>query len=203
MPAIMQELMPVLELDVAPDTERLITADELLEISARDENRYELIQGKVRVMSPAGGEHGSFAMAIGARIHIFVSDHQLGTTFAAETGFVLERNPDTVRAPDVAFVRKQRIPKPMTTRYFPGAPDLAVEVVSPGDRADEVQDKVQDWLSHGTQLVWVVEPKTRTVTVYRPNGTANVLQATDTLDGEDVLPGFHFPLQRLWGEEKG
>jgi len=104
-----------------------------------------------------------------------------------------------VRAPDTGFVRKDRLPARLTGKYFPGAPDLAVEVVSPNDRADEVQDKVQDWLSHGTQLVWVVEPRTRTVIVYRPDGTANVLQADGTLDGEDVLPGFRFPLQRLWG----
>lgn len=200
MSAILQELMPVLELETAPVGERLVTADELLEISARDENRYELIQGKVRVMSPAGGEHGFIAARLNARILIHAEDNRLGAVFAAETGFVLETNPDMVRAPDVAYIRANQARSRISSHYVPGAPDLAVEVVSPGDRADEVQDKVQDWLSHGAQLVWVVEPKTRTVTVYRPDGTANVLQATDTLDGEDVLPGFRFPLQKLWGE---
>jgi len=199
MPAVLQELMPVLEMELAPEIEQLVTADELLEISAQDENRYELIQGKVRVMSPAGGEHGVTAANLNARLFIHADDNQLGAVFAAETGFLLETNPDLVRAPDVAYVRSERIRSRVSSKYFPGAPDLAVEVVSPNDRAEEVQDKVQDWLSHGTQLVWVVEPKTRTVTVYRPDGTANVLQATDTLDGEDVLPGFRFPLSRLWG----
>lgn len=198
-----QELMPVLELEVQPDVERLITANELLELSARDENRYELIHGKVRMMSPAGDEHGYMVSSVNARMHIYAEDNILGYVFAAETGFLLERNPDFVRAPDVGFVRGERVEGKLGGKYFPGAPDLAVEVVSPNDRADEVQDKVQDkvqdWLSHGTQLVWVVEPKTRTATVYRPDGTANVLQADGTLDGEDVLPGFRFPLSRLWG----
>jgi len=199
MPVAVQELMPVLELEIGPETEWLVTADELLDISARDENRYELIQGKVRKMAPAGDEHGFMTSSLNARIHIYAEDKVLGYVFAAETGFLLERNPDLVRAPDVGFVRSERVKGRLGGKYFPGAPDLAVEVVSPNDRADEVQDKVQDWLSHGTQLVWVVEPKTRTVTVYRPDGTANVLQATDTLDGEDVLPGFRFPLEKLWG----
>lgn len=199
-PLSAQEFLPVLELEIEPETERLVTADELLALSARDEDRYELIQGGVRIMPPAGAEHGYFAMNLGASLYLFASENQLGVVFAAETGFVLERNPDTVRALDTGFVRKARLPRSLTGKYFPGAPDLAVEIVSPNDRADAVQDKVQGWLSHGTQLVWVVEPKSRTVTIYRPDGTANVLQADDTLDGEDVLPGFRFPLQRLWGD---
>ena len=199
MPVAVQEFMPVLEVEIGPEMEWLVTADELLDISARGENRYELIHGKVRTMPPAGDEHGFTTSSVNARIHIYTEDHHLGYVFAAETGFLLERNPDLVRAPDVGFVRGERVKGKLTGKYFPGAPDLAVEVVSPNDRADEVQEKVQDWLSHGTQLVWVVEPKSRTVTVYRPDGTANVLQATDTLDGEEVLPGFRFPLQRLWG----
>ncbi len=192
-------LMSVLEMERETETQQFVTADELLELSAWDENRYELIHGKVRSMPPAGAEHGYFAMSLGAAMYVFASDNLLGNVFAAETGFVLERNPDTVRAPDAAFVSKKRLPARLTGKFFPGAPDLVVEVVSPNDRADEVQDKVQDWLSHGTQLVWVLEPKSRTVTVYRPDGTANVLQADGTLDGEDVLPGFRFPLPKLWG----
>ena len=199
MAVAVRELMPVLEAEMMPAIERFVTADELLDISARDENRYELIHGKVRTMPPAGDLHGDLAMGLGGWMRVHADQNDLGKVFAAETGFFLKMNPDTVRAPDTGFVRKDRLPLRLAGKYFPGAPDLAVEVVSPNDRADEVQDKVQDWLSHGTQLVWVVEPKTRTVTIYRPDGTANVLQATDTLDGEDVLPGFRFPLSRLWG----
>ena len=152
-------------------------------------------------MAPAGYEHGDIAMGLGAHMRIHVEDNQLGRVFAAETGFRLSRNPDTVRAPDAAFVRQQRFP-PLQERtsssYFPGAPDLAVEVVSPNDTAADVQAKVQDWLSHATQLVWVVYPSSRTVMVCRADGTASILTANDVLDGEDVLPGFRFPLERLF-----
>jgi Uma2 family endonuclease len=182
------------------ETERLYTADELLEISAGDDNRYELIYGRLNVMAPAGAEHGSYAMGLGSRMSVYADDEDLGVVFAAETGFVLATDPDHVRAPDVAFVSKSRLSQGLTGKYFPGSPDLAVEVVSPNDTLSEVQVKIQDWLTHGTCLVWVVDPKTRTVTVYRPDGTANVLKAKDTLDGEDVLPGFAFPLARLFRE---
>lgn len=182
-----------------PRTEELITADDLPEVSVRSDSSYELLRGKLRMIPFADAVRGNLAASLGTAIYLFATDHRLGAVFAPGTGFVLEQNPDTVRAPDTGFVQKSRISRPLTDKYFPGAPDLAVEVVSPNDRADEVQDKVQEWLSHGTQLVWVIEPKTRTVTVYRPDGTANVLQADGTLDGEHVLPGFQFPLQRLWG----
>jgi len=129
MPAVVQELTPVLEVETGSKAEHLVTADELLEISAKDENRYELIQGKVRVMSPAGDLHGDLAMGLGGWMRVHADQNDLGKVFAAETGFILERNPDTVRAPDTGFVRKERLPAPLTGKYFPGAPDLAMEVV--------------------------------------------------------------------------
>ena len=150
-------------------------------------------------MPPAGFEHGSTALKLGARIQVYVEDNDLGVAFAAETGFYLERNPDTVRAPDAGFVRNENLPDgPLPRSYFHGAPDLAVEVVSPGDRASEVQDKIQEWLSHGTKLVWVVDSKTRTLTVYRADGTAQVLKAGDVLDGEDVMPGFQLAVEKAF-----
>ena len=129
------------------DAERLYTADELLEISSRDDNRYELLHGRLRIMPPAGDEHGFLASTLNARIHIHAEDNDLGYTFAAETGFLLERDPDLVRAPDVAFVVTTRLPVKLGGKYFPGAPDLAVEVVSPNDKVSEVQNKIQD-LAH-------------------------------------------------------
>jgi Uma2 family endonuclease len=192
--------MSLLLTQIADAEDRLYTADELLALSARDDNRYELIHGRLRIMPPAGDEHGFLAASLNARIFLHVEEHKLGFVFAAETGFYLSRSPDLVRAPDVAFVRSDRVPGKFSGRYFPGAPDLAVEVVSPNDTLSEVQDKIQDWLTYGARLVWVVDPKTRTITVYRPDGTANVLKAKDTLDGEDVLPGFAFPLSRLFRE---
>jgi Uma2 family endonuclease len=150
-------------------------------------------------MPPAGIEHGKRASRLGARLDSFVEEHDLGVVVAAETGFYLERNPDTVRAPDAAFIRKDRLPEGDLPRgYFPGAPDLAVEVVSPGDRADEVDDKVQTWLRFGAQRVWLLSSRTKSVTVYRPDGSAQVLTSDDLLDGEDVLPGFQVQVSRLF-----
>ncbi len=178
---------------------RLYTVEELLEISTRDKNRYELIRGELVQMPPAGFEHGSTAIKLGARIQIYVEDNNLGVAFAAETGFSLGRNPDTVRAPDAGFVSNKNLPAGSLPRsYFKGAPDLAVEVVLPGDRASEVQDKIQEWLLHGTKLVWVVDPKTRTLTVYRADGTAQVLKPGDVLDGEDVTPGFQLAIAKVF-----
>ena len=149
-------------------------------------------------MAPAGDVHGDMAMGVGGWMRVHADQNDLGKVFAAETGFILETNPDLVRAPDAAFVKQERLSIGMKGRYFPAAPDIALEVVSPNDTASDVQDKIQDWLTHGVRLVWVVDPKSRTLTVYRPDGTANVLKPKDTLSGEDVLPGFAYPLAKLF-----
>lgn len=197
-PAITE--IPVGLVDTGPiNLDQIYTLDELLTISQRDENRYELIRGKLIIMPPAGAPRGDYAMSLGARMRIFAEDNDLGKVFAAETGFVLEREPDMVRAPDVAFVKTERIGvQGLPFGFYPGQPDLAVEIVSPNDRAGDVQDKIQDWLTHGTLLVWVVEPKTQTVTVYRPDGSAQVLLSEDKLSGEDVMPGFEFDIAHLF-----
>lgn len=162
-------------------------------------HRYELMKGALQTMSPAGAKHGDIALEIGARIRLHATDQQLGRAFGAETGFLIEQNPDTVRAPDAAFVSQARLQETgIPTTYFPGAPDLAVEVVSPGDTAGEVEEKVQMWLAHGASLVWVIHPVTRTVIIYRRDGTAHVLHDGDLLDGEAVLPGFTFSVDRLF-----
>ncbi len=116
-----------------------------------------------------------------------------------ESGFLLASQPDTVRGPDISFAAAERVPSEgLPEGFFPGAPDLAVEIVSPGDTDVEVQDKVMDYLTHGTRRVWVVRPRQQTVTVHRPDGTARLLQGKDVLDGEDVVPGFTFLLQELF-----
>ena len=155
-------------------------------------------------MALASQEHGEVAMELGAQLRVYAKEHSLGPVYAAGTGFRLARNPDTVRAPDVAFVRRERFPLPQEQRvsaYFPGAPDLAVEVVSPDDKADEVIRKVEDWLSHRAQLVWVVYPRQRMVMVYRADGTVKRLNAGDTLDGEDLLPGFSCQVMEIFRNE--
>jgi Uma2 family endonuclease len=171
----------------------IMTADELLHLNLPDK-RTELVQGVLVVREPAGYQHGEVAMRIAMRIGRFLDDHALGALVAADTGFHLASQPDTVRAPDVGFVSNERRPSPPPRGYAQFAPDLAVEVLSPDDRPGEVLSKVADWLSAGTRLVWVVDPIRRLVRIYRADGTALQLGAGDALDGEDVLPGFSCPL---------
>ncbi len=170
-----------------------MTADELLRLDLPNK-RTELVQGMLVVREPAGFRHGEVAVRLTKALVNFVDAGHLGTVVAAETGFKLAADPDTVRAPDVAFVRRDRLPDPPLAGYAPFAPDLAVEVVSPDDRPGEVLAKVADWLSAGCRLVWVVDPGRRLARVYRADGSESDLTDRDTLDGEDVLPGFSCPL---------
>jgi Uma2 family endonuclease len=150
-------------------------------------------------MAPTGGEHGVLTVRIGRLLDEYVEAHDLGIVCGAETGFILRRTPDTVRAPDAAFIAKDRVPvtgAPKT--YWPFAPDLAVEVVSPSDRYDEVQTKVTEYLTAGTRLVWVVEPATRTIFVHRASGVVQSLHEGEELNGEDVIPGFRCPVRRVF-----
>jgi len=142
-------------------------------------------------MSPAGCEHGAVIGAVFLLVADHVKRHQLGMVFGAETGFYIERSPDTVRAPDIAYVRRERIPAGgPPVGFWPGAPDLAVDVVSPGDTVREIDEKVSDWLTAGCQAVWVVNPRWKTVAAYRAGGEIKTLTADQTLDGGSVLPGF-------------
>ena len=133
-----------------------------------------------------------------ARLGSHVYDLRLGELFAADTGFLIERDPDTVRAPDCAFVSAERLPDPSPDDYLPFAPDLAVETVSPSDRGPSVREKVGMWLAAGARLVWVVSPEKRMITVYRPGSEPHVLRVGDVLDGEDVMPGFRLELEELF-----
>ena len=167
----------------------LVTADELLRLNLPDK-RTELVKGVLVVREPAGGRHGRVAMETARRLANHVQAHGLGRVYAAETGFTLFRNPDTVRAPDVAFVRNDRLVDPEPAGFFQIAPDLAVEVLSPGDRPGEVLAKVADWLSAGTKLVWVVDPERRLARVYRHDGSETLVDAHGKILGEAVVPGF-------------
>jgi len=133
-------------------------------------------------------------MQIGARIHRFVSEKGLGKAYATGTGFILSRRPDTVRAPDAAFVRADRVPKIPVHKYFPGAPDLAVEVVSPSDTHRELVAKVDEWLAAGTTSVWVVDPPNQRIDVYRKGIRVLRFRMGDMLRGEPMLPEFELKI---------
>ena len=167
----------------------LMTADELLRTHVPNK-RAELLRGVLVVREPAGSRHGLVTMNLGAELALYAKQTGAGGVYAAETGFKLASDPDTVRAPDIAFVTRERLPPPNTTGYPALAPDLAVEVLSPGDRPGEVLAKVADWLSAGTRLVWVVDPERRLARVYRHDGSEAIVTEEGALDGEDVLPEF-------------
>ena len=176
-----------------PQVPTLMTADELLRDPVPNK-RTELVRGVLVVREPAGYAHGVVAMKIGVELAVHVKQTGAGVVCAAETGFKLISNPDTVRAPDVAFVSSDRVP-PRDARGFPAlAPDLVVEVLSPDDRPGEVLAKVADWLTAGTRLVWVVDPERRVARVYRADGSETVVTEEGVLEGEAVLPGFRCEL---------
>ncbi|MCP5097929.1 MAG: Uma2 family endonuclease [Chloroflexi bacterium] len=180
-------------------TKKMFTAVDLYNMPDHG-GRQELIRGELIPMSPASTKHGYIAMRLGAILWNYSSEKGLGRIFAAETGFTISRNPDTVRAPDVAFVAKEHIPPEGVpeTGFWAIAPDLAAEIVSPNDRMSDIQDKVTDYLAAGVKLVWIVDPKTRTITVYQSLKNVQVLINEDVLDGQDVLPGFQLPLSKLF-----
>lgn len=179
-------------------TGRKMTAEEL-RLLPDDGKSYELIRGELVVMVPAGTRHGRIAMRLGSMIEDHARQHDLGAVYAAETGFQIAHDPDTVRAADVAFVARQRIPpEGEPDGYWAIAPDLVVEVASPYDSATHLQAKVTDWLRAGVRRVWVVYPDTRSVVVHEPSGRAITLGEEEILDGEDVLPGFRCPVREIF-----
>jgi len=174
-----------------------MTADELLARQPANK-RSELIAGRLVVREPAGLHHGSVAAQLLIAVGSHVAREQLGRVVTAETGFRLRRNPDTVRAPDVAVIRADRWPSAQVDGFGELAPDLVAEVLSPADRAAEVRAKVADWLAAGTQLVWNIDPVRRVAHAFRADGSVTTVAATEQLDGEDVLPGFAIRLSVLF-----
>ena len=178
-------------------TTKLMTAEELLAMPD-DGFRYELVRGELIRMPPAGFYHGVTGNRLNLSLSNYVYENQLGEVCMAETGFLLERSPDHVLAPDAAFVRQERVKLAGEFEgYFPGPPDLAIEIISPSDRYTEVADKVAEWLAAGVRMVVVVNPRNRTVQAHTPEGVTKLTEA-DTLDGGDVVPGWRLPVADIF-----
>ncbi len=170
----------------------LMTADELLHAYIPDK-QVELVKGVLVVRELPGLRHAHVTMELAIRLGTHVRPAGLGRVYA-EAGFKLASDPDTVRGPDIAYIRGDRLPDPEPAGFTDLAPDLVVEVLSPGDRPGEVLAKVADWLSAGTRLVWVVDPARSLARIYRHDGTEQIVTADESLDGEDVVPGFACPI---------
>jgi len=173
-----------------------MTAHELLRTHLPDKH-VELVRGVLLVKEPPGFVHGEITARLTKVLMNHVDARDLGMVLAAETGFKLTSDPDTVRAPDIAFIRRERLPDPRPIGYAELAPDLVVEVLSPNDRPGEVLAKVADWLSAGTTLVWIVDPGHRIARVYRQDGSETLVGRGDALGGEGVIPGFSCPLASI------
>ena len=175
-------------------TRRVATEEDLLAMP-KDGRKYELVDGEIRV-SPAGDRHSVIALALGARLLAFAKEHQLGHVCGADAGFRLPGG--NVRSPDASFVATGRFPDDRPPDDWGSlAPDLAVEVISPGDRPRHILDKVGEYLEAGVRLVWVIDPRHSRATVYRSLNDVRELGASDLLDGEDVLPGFRCRLEEI------
>ncbi|MFN0145479.1 MAG: Uma2 family endonuclease [Dehalococcoidia bacterium] len=171
----------------SPVAEKLLTAEEFALTVDPPGTRTELVRGRVVCMPPAKTGHGRRAYRIGKKLEPFIETHHLGE-ITGEGGYLIRRDPDTVRAPDVGFVAAARVPAGGISddEYFEGAPDLAVEVVSPDDRDVDVAEKVRDWLMAGSQRVWEVRPRTRTVTVHRTGAPPRTLREGEALTSDDA-----------------
>ena len=174
-----------------------MSAEDLMRLP--DDARYELIEGELRPMPPIGRPHGKLLFRVGNPLTSFVERHGLGEVYGGEIGTVLGRDPDTVLAADIAFVRAgRRAVDDDGDGYIPGVPDLVVEIASPSDTRTALRDKVKRYLAAGVPLVWVVEPKTRTVSRFGADGVERVLTVADDLDGEDILPGFRLAVSLIY-----
>lgn len=178
-------------------TQTLMTQEQLLDLPS-DGMRHELIKGELTTMTPAGTEHGKIALWISRILATHIAVNALGDTFVAETGFLIESDPDTVRAPDFAFIAAARLQSPTPKGFFHGAPDLAIEVLSPSDRIIEVEDKIQQWLTAGCRQVWIVSPTRQTITIHQNSAQPQVLHPNDDIQSPDLLPGFRVKVKDLF-----
>ena len=183
--------------------ERVYSADDLWNRSHEQgstDRRFELVKGAIIEVSPAGGEHGDIASEFNLLVRLHVKQYRLGYVTAAETGYILFTDPvegDTVRAPDVGFVAAERLPNGLPKSYIPVPPDLAIEVVSPNDKAGDIERKIEDYLRAGIPLFVFVYADTRTFMVYTRSQVFRLTE-NDTFDAGDVLPGFRITVRDVF-----
>lgn len=179
-------------------TKVLLTAEDLFDLP-HDGRRYELVKGELQEMAPPGGPHGTIQFGIGHLFAKYIEDRNLDFLVGVESGVILQRAPDTVRGPDVYVIDGSRLNKPeLPEGYLSFVPDIVVEVISPGDRAGEIQERIQLWLDAGVRLLVIVYPRTRSVTAYRGHADVRTYRGDDDFDTEPVLPGFRCPVSQLF-----
>jgi Uma2 family endonuclease len=177
---------------------KLMTVEELIRLPS-GQYRYELINGELKTMSPTGHNHGRITMRIASPLAQFVWEQKLGEVFAAEMGFKLTSNPDTVLAPDVSFIgERQANGLRSSPGYWPGPPDIAVEVISPSERKTDVRAKLLQWLGYGVRRVWIVDLKQETITIHKSATEAQTLTYIDELRDEELLPGFMIKISDIF-----
>jgi len=175
----------------------IVSLQEFERLAAEEGTFYELDEGEIIAMSAGRRQHGKVQNTIGFLLNLWLAEHRGGAVYQAETGFLLGDDPPTVRVPDAAFVHAERdLESP--EGYVLGAPDLAVEVVSPTDSASYLVRKVRQYLKHGGHTVWVVYPETREVHVFEASGAIRVVGEEQVLEAPELLPGFAVPVARLF-----
>jgi Uma2 family endonuclease len=177
---------------------QLLTAEDLYAMPDVPGKRFELVKGELVEVPTAAYPHAQLVRALQRLLDRFTVEHRLGEVFGDGLGYIIARDPDVVRVPDVSFIAGERLPDEGIQGFVPFAPDLAVEIVSPGDRAEEVYGKVREYLAAGTRLVWVFWPKYRAVSVHAPGEPTRELGPDDELDGGDLLPGFRASIAALF-----
>ena len=178
----------------------LMTADDLWNLPHEQQKLCELVRGEMRMMTPAGARHGAIVIRLSLRVAAFVEKRVLGVVFSADTGYRIQRDPDTVLAPDVSFVRREEIPADgLPVQFWNLAPTLAAEVISPSDSASAVCNRAQMLLDAGTVVVWILDPDAKTVAVHRSGQAVETLCADDRLTDNNVLPGFSCSVAELFG----
>ncbi len=177
---------------------QLITGEELLEMPGI--GPCELVEGRIVPMSPTGGKHGLIEATVVYELKAFVDQKKLGWVLTGEAGIFTKRNPDTVRGADIAFISKKRLPQGAPAGFLEVAPELVVEIISPGNPRKEIDKKIKEYLNIGVKWVWLIDPKNRSCMVYRSQTDVQKLTENDSLVGDEILAGFEIKIAKFFEE---